>query len=261
MSTLTNFVTRGGRRLRRAVYAGLPAARVNEIASLAQLASLLPRIRVPVDTSGIRGWLSADEQRALYALGALAQSPVLEIGSWVGLSTVCLAQGILASGLPKQFVTCELNPTLANFRELADGRFAFDYPAGSQTPLGFCPREMFENDIRPVVEHPDGVVGQLRANLRRFKVDGLVEVITGDFRSVLPPHRFGFIFADITHDLNEIRLNAPALRRILADGAILACHDTTPENRDEIAKHFQFTQSIQIDSLFIGVVNLQVESV
>lgn len=101
MNKFTNFLTRGGPYLRRAFYDCLPGARVQEISSLSQLASLLPRIRVPVDTSGIRGWLSGDEQRALYALGAMAQSPMLEIGAWLGRSTICFAQGILASGLPK----------------------------------------------------------------------------------------------------------------------------------------------------------------
>ena len=257
MSGSTNLLTRGGRFLRRTLYDRLPGAPVKKIASLSRLASLLPRIRVPVDTSSIRGWLSADEQRALYALGAMAQSPMLEIGAWLWRSTVCLARGILASGLRKQFFTCELNPTLANFREQADGQIGFYYPPESEINMGACSRKLFEDDIKPVVGHPDGVVGQLRANLRRFKVDALVEVVTGDFRSGLPLPKFRFVFADTMHGPSEIRRNAPDLQRFLADGAILACHDTTSENRDEIAKHFQFRHWIQIDSLFIGVVKVQ----
>ncbi len=256
VNTSTNILTRGGRYLRRALDNRFHLARVKQIASLSQLTSLLPRIRVPVDTSAIPGWLSAGEQRALYALGGLAQSPMLEIGAWLGRSTVCLGQGILASGLPKEFFTCELNPTLANYREIADGRIAFYYPPQSETTMGICSRELFERDIKPVVGHPDGVVGQLRANLRRFNVDSIVEVVTGDFRSALPLREFRFVFADTMHEPSEIRRNAPDLQRFLADGAIFACHDTTPENRDELTKHFQFTQSIQIDSLFIGVVSV-----
>lgn len=254
MNNRTNLLARGRRYLRRLLYSSLPAARVNKITSLSQLNAALPRIRVPVDTSGIRGWLSADEQRALYALGALAHAPILEIGAWLGRSTVCIAQGVLASGLSKEFITCELNPSLANFRELPDGRIALYYPPESEKSMGICSRELFENDIKPVVGHPDGVVGQLRANLQHFEVDRLVQVVIGDFRSALPPRKFRFVFADTMHEPSEIRRNAPDLLRCLAEGAILACHDTTPENRDEILRHFQFAEFIQIDSLFIGIV-------
>lgn len=123
--------------------------------------------------------------------------------------------------------------------------------------MGICPRELFEADIKPVGGHPDGVVGQLRASLRRFNVDALVEVVTGDFRSALPLRKFRFVFVDTMHEPSEIRRNAPDLPRILADGTILACHDTTSENRDELFRHFQFSETIQIKSLFIGVVKIQ----
>ena len=58
------------------------------------------------------------------------------------------------------------------------------------------------------------------------------------------------------HEPSEIRRNAPDLLKFMTDGAILACHDTTPENRDELSRYFQFTESIQVETLFIGVVRL-----
>ncbi|MEY4916949.1 MAG: hypothetical protein RL616_862, partial [Verrucomicrobiota bacterium] len=42
-----------------------------------------------------------------------------------------------------------------------------------------------------------------------------------------------------------------------ADGTILACHDTTPENRAELLRHFQFSETIQIATLFVGVIKLR----
>ena len=181
---------------------------------------------------------------------------MLEIGPWLGLSTICLAKGILASGVHKEFVTCELNPTLANFRELPDGRIAFYYPPESETTMGICSKELFENKIKPVVEHPDGIVGQLHANLKRLNAETLVQIVPGDFRTKLAERKFRFIFADTMHEPSEIRRNAPDLLKFMTDGAILACHDTTPENRDELSRYFQFTESIQVETLFIGVVRL-----
>ena len=257
MSKIRNFFAAGRRRLRRSLNRLLPAAPVSQITSLADLKSKLQRIKIPEEISSVSGHLGLDEQRALYALGALAESPLLEIGPWLGLSTVCLAKGILASGVRKEFITCELNPTLANFRELPDGRIAFYYPSESKITMGACPRELFEDKIKPVVEHPDGVVGQLRANLKRLNVDGLVQIVIGDFRSELPVRKFRFIFADTMHEPSEIRRNAPDLLKYMADGSILACHDTSAENRDELFRHFQFTETIQVESLFIGVVKLR----
>jgi hypothetical protein len=37
-------------------------------------------------------------------------------------------------------------------------------------------------------------------------------------------------------------------------GTILACHDTTPENAAELKRHFQFSETIQIETLFVGVI-------
>ena len=256
MNNATGLFTRGRRYIRHLSRSLFPEARVDRITSLAQLKARIGRIQLPEEAGTIRGHLSPDEQRALYALGALAGSPMLEIGAWLGLSTYCLAKGVFASSTPKEFITCELNPTLKNFRELPDGRVAFYYPPESETTMGICSRELFENEIKPVVSHPDGILGQLRANLHRCGVDSLVQIITGDFRSELPVRSFRFIFADTMHEPSEIRRNAPDMRKYVTDGTILACHDTSPENRTEISRYFQFTESIQVDTLFIGVVKL-----
>ena len=254
MNNTTDLVAKGRRYLRRVLDRMLPCAQVQEITSLSKLKAKIRRIQVPAEAASIRGHLSADEQRALYALGALAESPMLEIGAWLGLSTFCLAKGILASGKRKEFITCELNPTLANFRELPDGRVGFYYPPESETTMGICSSELFEREIKPVVAHPDGILGQLSANLRRCSVDSLVQIVTGDFRSELPVRGFRFIFADTMHEPSEIRRNAPDLLKYVTDGTILACHDTSVENREEICRFFQFAESTQVDTLFIGVV-------
>ena len=251
------FLGKVRRRLRRTVNGIRPAAQVTQIKTLAQLQSRLGRIRVPAEVGTVTGQLWPDETRALYALGAMAESPMLEIGAWLGLSATCLAKGIVASGVKKEFITCELNPTPANYRELPDGRIGFFYPPDSEIAMGACSRELFENEIRPRVEHPGGIVGQLRANLKRMQVDSLVQIITGDFKNTLPARKFRFIFTDTMHDPLEIRRNAPELLKFLTDGTILACHDTTPENRAELAKYFQFTETIQVATLFVGVVKLK----
>lgn len=257
MNKFREFLGKVRRRLRAPLSRILPVAQVGKIKTLSQLEARVLRIQVPTEVGSVTGQLWPDEQRALYALGAMAESPMLEIGAWLGLSATCLAKGILASGASKEFITCELNPTMANYRELPNGWMAFYYPPESETSMGSCSREVFEKEIRPAVEYPGGIAGQLRANLKRMNVDSVVQVVTGDFRSALPARKFRFIFTDTMHEPSEIRRNAPDLLKFVTDGTILACHDTTPENREELLKHFQFTEYIQIATLFIGVVKLK----
>ena len=258
MNTTKNFLVKGRRKLRRFLNRILPAVSVSKIHSLAQVKAKVQRIEIPAEVGTVSGHLWPDEQRALYALGALAESPMLEIGSWLGLSATCLAKGILASGARKEFITCELNPTMANFRVMPDGKgVALCYPPESEVTMGVCPRELFDNVIKPVIEHPGGVVGQLRANLKRLNVDSLVQIVTGDFRTAVPARKFRFIFTDTMHEPSEISRNAPDMLKLMTDGTILAVHDTTPENRDELCKYFQFTETIQIETLFVGVVKLK----
>ena len=195
--------------------------------------------------------MSFDERRALYAIARHCQGPILEVGPWLGLSTICIARGILDSGVPKRFVTSELAPTLKNFRLAENDLIGFFYPEESKVPMGACSFEVFERDIKPVLEHPDGLLGQLRSNLAKTNVADTVEIFVGDFRA-LPQTKYQFLFSDSMHDENEISRNAPDLGRFLNRGSILACHDSNPANEKCLRNYFNFSYSFTVDTLFVG---------
>ena len=50
-------------------------------------------VKLPIDISTVKGFLAEDEAEALYqaSLEVAAMGPVLEIGSYCGKSTLCLA--------------------------------------------------------------------------------------------------------------------------------------------------------------------------
>jgi hypothetical protein len=221
------------------------------IGDLRELARVQPRVYFPPRRAAAAGWLTSAEKHALYSLARWAPGPFLEIGPWLGLSTIIIACGIADSCEDKEFVTRELNPTLANFRPLSDGTIGLFIPAASSEPMGRCSRESFEREIRPVVASPKGVIGQLTDNLRQAKVDHLVQVSGGDFHN-LETRSYRFVFADAMHDAAEIRRNAPEFCRFLAQGSILACHDTTAENERLLREYFSFTMDLRADSLFVG---------
>jgi hypothetical protein len=202
----------------------------------------------------VDGWLSGPEGQTLFALGALVDGPVLEVGPWLGRSTVCIARGIAMSDRHKPFTTVELNPGPEDW-VLRDG-IRYFRPNGDGE-VGGTPEEDWEANIAPVVRRPGGVIGQLRDNLTRCGVDRLVVVQEGDFRHLGVEHPsgpFGLIFIDAMHTPEEVDRNAPRLAELLGPGSVLACHDTTPENRSELGLHFQFSDELQVDSLFVGVV-------
>lgn len=231
----------------------LPAARHEKVGSLEDLHTLLPRLPFANPPEHIGGWLSSREQHALYSLARYTPGPILEIGPWLGRSTVCIARGIVDSQQPKDFLTCELAPTRDNFRPVNDSQVGFFYPPDSQEAMGICSMELFERDIKPVVEHPNGLLGQLNSNLEAMGVANIVSVFVGDFRDV-PVTTYSFIFADTMHDENEINRNCPDLKQLVAKGSVLAIHDATEANQQSLRKHFNFGCSFTVDSLFVGEV-------
>jgi predicted O-methyltransferase YrrM len=204
------------------------------------------------DVDSIRGWLTPAEKTALYYLGRFVEGPLLEIGPWAGLSTVCIIHGIVDSGRPKRFITAELNPKLENYRPFGDG-IGFFVPGHAAQPCGVCPIETYEREIEPVVSRRGGVIGLLRENLERKKLARWVEIHEGDFRAV-ENLTFNLVFADTMHDPTEISQNAPAIRALVRDGSVIACHDTDVVNEACLRSHISFRTSVCVDSLFIGVV-------
>ena len=198
----------------------------------------------------IQGWLHRDECRALYALAFYVSGPFLEIGSWVGKSTTCIALGIRDSGGAKRLTACELNPTLENFRPYAGG-LGFFVPANSATPLCDVSPHTFEKDFKPVLLRPGGALRELEWNLTSAGLRDYVSIVEGDFRNA-PVARYGFVFADTLHSPAEIERNLPALRAFIGAGTILACHDTNAENEACIRALVPLRSSCMIHTLFVG---------
>ena len=209
------------------------------------------RMRFPFySVRRIDGWLSRSEERALYALGHWMSEPILEIGPWLGRSTICIAKGVKNSGRKKRFVTCELNPTPANFRPYGT-EVGFFVPAENSVPMGLSSRKGYEEEIKPIISSPGGVIAALERNLKRAGVSKMVEIHEGHFRNA-PAAGYHFVFSDAMHTVDEVRTNGRDLLPMLARGAVIAFHDTTPENAAAIESIFPLKDRCLIDSLFVG---------
>lgn len=247
MSSLTHY----GRMAWEKLCKLLPGPDFQKLHTLPELHRALHRIHLPSSVPELPGWMTSRERRALYALGRFTPGPVLEIGAWLGRSTVCIARGILDSGKRKEFQTCELAPTPANFRMISEKEVGFYYPPESQVSMGIASLELYERDVKPFVSNSKGVIGLLKENLAASGVQDVVSIFVGDFRESTPkPYRL--VFSDAMHDEPEITRNARDLYPYLAEGSILACHDTTAQNEELLKKYFRFRYSFLVDSLFVG---------
>jgi predicted O-methyltransferase YrrM len=93
---------------------------VLEERSLHSIGMQIDRTPFEAPLTGVRGWLSPEERRTLYGLALYTEGRVLEIGPWLGLSTACLAYGIRDRGVPRAFVTADLNPRPEFYHRLGD---------------------------------------------------------------------------------------------------------------------------------------------
>lgn len=60
---------------------------------------------------GIEGWLRQEDALKLYEMAYFAQGPILELGSYHGLSTSILSLANYNSGLTKEIFSVELGPS------------------------------------------------------------------------------------------------------------------------------------------------------
>ena len=211
-------------------------------------------MRFDHDISGIDGWMSPGEGKALYAMGLTCEGPILEIGPWVGLSTAYIAYGIKDSGVKKEFITIELNPSLENFRPVG-GEIGCFYPSDEKECSGLFSVDIYETIFKPILSKPDRAVGQLRENLKRLGLMKSVKIIEGDFKVLTPPKKYKFIFSDAMHTEHEIQKNAPKIKELLAPGARIACHDVFEDKLKRCLESFiPMDGSHIVGNLYIGFV-------
>lgn len=177
-------------------------------------------LRPPKLDFDVPGWLDPQERHLLCTLAANCQGPILEVGSWVGLSTLCIIEGIKCNTERRDFTTVDIFPTERNFMRVFDG-IGF-YNDGKC--LSKCGEDAYEHDILPLLKK--GIRRELELNLLKYHVDNYVDIIEGDIRKIdLPLHHFHLIFADCCHNINEFNHNFPRLKELAHPECIFAIHD------------------------------------
>lgn len=240
------------RQARRAALGLLPIPTPLRVDPVRHLHALLPRARFQRPDPDVEGWLTTDEQSALYLLARFLPGRALEIGCWLGKSSICLARGRRDGHHSTPLVCCDFFPTEANFRAASPGRIGFYYPTDHPTPMGVGDAADYERTMLPMLRRPGGLRSGFEQNLRQARVWEHIHLHVGDFRTLPADARYDLVFCDAMHDELEIRRNAPDLARLLAPGAVLCCHDSNEANIALLRRYFVFADTVLADSLLVG---------
>lgn len=157
---------------------------------------------------GIQGWLLPADAGKLYELATYSVGPILEIGTFKGLSTSILAEAVSNSRRPRRIVTVDLNPS-----NIADAA------------IGMGERK-----------------AQGRENVHFYVNEG------GAFVRFAAEQKmtFGFAFIDHSHQFDHVLATITGLPKILAPGAFVLFHDyNDPRNPDENNKSFGVFQAVE----------------
>lgn len=195
-------------------------------------ASLLPY-------ASIDGWLSVDEAITLYELSRSLpheQPLAVEIGSWQGKSSVCLARGLEGKYQPR---LCCIDPFDASGDQASAG--AYD-ERRHQLPNGL--RDTFEDNLREVGVHSFVDVRQ-----------GLSHDQAGNWREPID-----LLFLDGNHEYEAVRQDFADWTPHLRIGGFLAMHDVVHAEHhgparvveEMVRKDRSWVDVRTIDSMFVA---------
>ena len=193
---------------------------------------MLPNnIALPIDPNSVKGFLDKDEGAALYhhALGAAAQGPLLEVGSYCGKSTLYLG------------AACKAHDSLL---------FAVDHHRGSEEhQLGeaYHDPDLYDASFQKMDSFPAFRHTLARADLENHVVPVVApSIIAARFWS----SPLAMVFIDGGHSmeaaLNDYRSWAAHVMR----GGLLAIHDVFPNPADGGRPPFEIWKLAQESGLF-----------
>jgi hypothetical protein len=201
----------------------------------------LAYVRLPFDLATLPdGWFSKHEVNVLYQLVSMMPTGrILEVGPWIGRSTVVICQAL--SRRPDR---CEFHTV--DFGIASEQEWDERYP---EEPLS---SKANADVYRPHINQAGGSLVSLDRNLRERGFDHLVQVHRGDFLEVAPPGPYQLIFCDATHSNEEIDRHVPTLLSMLAPGGILACDDIDANLEAYMRERFGWAWAHVDSLLFYG---------
>lgn len=153
----------------------------------------LEQVRQTIST--VNGWLSPIEVKTLYQLArnCSGRGAIVEIGSWQGKSTICLAAGSKASNGPHVYA---IDPHIGSPEHQQTGKvWTFDQFEKNIRAAGFQER------VTPIVKMSGDAVGEI-------------------------PRQVELLFIDGAHEYEAVLQDFELYEPLLIEGGYIAFHDT-----------------------------------
>lgn len=153
-----------------------------------------------------KGWLSEEEGAALHDLAAAAAEPIVEIGSYCGKSTVCLAAGAAKTG----------NVVVA-----------VDHHRGN--PEMRVGHDCYDPDVVDPFDDTHDTLLEFRRTIRRAGLDPFVLTVVAPSKTIarLWSAPVGMVFIDGDHSYGGCRADYQAWAPFIVAGGALVFHDVT----------------------------------
>ena len=168
------------------------------------------------------GWLNGLDAAVLYNCALRVAGPILEVGSWVGRSTCCIAYGLRdrPSGPDANsvgFDVVDFGIAGIDEWELRFRSNVFTHPSARELVNVIC--------------FPGGSAALLKCNLISRSLSKYVRgIFLGDLKDFASRSRYEFVFCDASHDMDEINRNLPLIAELLnSKDFILVCDDIIDE--------------------------------
>jgi hypothetical protein len=185
----------------------------------------------------IPGWLSDNEAEELYKQSFNLNRNILEIGSMYGKSTSVICESIRDSEFKSIFDSYDINFKTRN--QFLD--FYTKVHGGATVPDLVEEYSFSKNKsiFDVTIEH-----------LKKYNLLQYVNLHEGNF-NVIDNKKYNFIFCDAMHDINEINLNLPHMKRLSENDCIWAIHDINLEILNEIKKHAKLLKTVDCIGVFV----------
>lgn len=176
----------------------------------------------------VPGFTDVDELRTLFTIAFSLRGDVVEIGSWLGRSSIAL--GMASSYFNRKVYCIDLFPSKDEWRQNKDGTWSIvtkDKISAYKSEHRIYDSTFLDRFL-PAYSAEDSTLKQFTANVKRYELEDTIIPFRGDISSFVKRYsvRPMVIFIDGDHDYLSVRRDIEVSTSILDNNGVICIDDT-----------------------------------